>query len=341
MLQETDTTFLGRVPHTYTVDSAGRIYVIDQTTDRVLVFAPTGDLHLTLGKHGGGPGEFQRIGPLTIPHDGLLLQGARGNKLTLLDLASGAELNRFHHAGYLASWAVSPNWLILGLYNPAESAAVVVISWDSIRSAPSGARLVASMGSLPELYRTYPGVEVFNQVVVGQRADTLLLGFGAADFIVRVPLAGGPPDTVQVPRRARRPVTRASLAKFTTTALPFHDALSGLPNLLGIWPMSDGHVALWFQEASTEDPRRNNAEIIGHGRIAVLNPSLSQACVDARIEAPGTGRTRLAFSRDTLYSLDQLLEPDGAGSSVRTVVRKYAIDLRGCRWLPTRARPGY
>lgn len=342
ILSETDTAFLGRVPHTYTVDTAGRIYVADRTTDRLLVFASDGGLLNVVGKHGGGPGEFQRIGSVTIPHDDLLLQGARGNRLSVFRGSDLTEVNRLSHAGYIASWASSRQWLLLGLYNRADSTAVIAISWDSIRTAETGARLQPTLGALPALYQTYRGLELFNGVVVGHRSDTLLLGFGAADYLVRIPLLGGQSDTVQVPRLSRRPINRQVLAKFTNPALSFHDGITAMPDLSGIWTRADGHVVLWFQEGSTEDATKGNAEIIGHAQIAVLSADFRRACVDARIDAPGTQRTRLAFARDMLYSLDQVIDTaDTERPSVQTVVRRYTISLDRCEWLPTSGRPAY
>lgn len=340
VLAESDTAFLGRVPHTYTVDPAGRMYVVDRTGDRLLVFAANGALLNVLGKHGGGPGEFQRIGALTIPHQDLLLQGARGNRLSVFRGPDLTEVNRLSHTGYIATWAINPRWLLLGLYNPADSAAVVAVSWDSIREAATGARLRPTIGALPALFKTYPGLELFNGVIVGQRSDTLLLGFGPTDYLVRIPLFGGAPDTVQVPRRERRPINRAVLAKFTNPSLSFHDGLTAMPDLSAIWTMGDGHVVLWFQEGSTENANKRDAEIIGHAQIAVLSPDFRRACVDARIDAPGTQRTRLAFARDTIYSLDQVItDVEAERPSVTTVVRRYAIGLDRCEWLPTTNRP--
>ena len=50
----------------------GRIYVLDRTSPRVVVFGRSGDYVETLGREGGGPGEFRDPSALSVADDGML-----------------------------------------------------------------------------------------------------------------------------------------------------------------------------------------------------------------------------------------------------------------------------
>lgn len=333
-LEESDTAFLGRIPHTFTIDNVGAVYVADQASDRLLVFTPEGRLKRVIGRHGNGPGEFDRIGPVTVPGSELLIQGWGGSTLSLLDTRNGEERYRVRHRGYIASWAKTATQLVLGSYLGPGQPSVTLAPLESLVSGRMTEWLQPSLAMTPERYRKYPGLEMFNQVLVAALGDTLLVGYGAGEEIWRLRGDGVVVDSLAVPRRLRR---GARVQYFPPYAIPrqsFHEALSGLSNLLGIWPMSGGRVAIWFQDATTESAKRPNAEIQGIAYISVLDSALQRACVDGVVETPGTGRTRLAFSRDTLFSIDQVVEKGNADSTrIRTVVRKYSFDLAGCRWM--------
>jgi len=338
-LEENDTAFLGRVPHTFTVDSGGAVYVADQAADRLLVFTPEGRLKYVLGRHGSGPGEFERIGPITIPDGEVLVQGWGGSTLSLFDLRSGEEQHRIRHRGYIASWAKTATHLVLGTYLGPGQAGVTLAGLESLVASPTTEWLKPSLSVTPDRYRRYPGLELFNQVLVATLGDTLLVGYGAGEEIWRLRSDGSIIDSLTVPRRLRRGASAENFPQYSNPRQSFHDGVSGLSNLLGIWPMTGGRIATWFQDATTESAARPNAEIQGSAYISVLDSTLQRACVDGTVEAPGTGRTRLTFSRDTLFSLDQAVEGSLAGNArVRTVVRKYSLDLAGCRWISTRDR---
>lgn len=64
------------VPLPWGVDAdpgTGRIYALDRTAPRVVVFGRDGEYLETLGREGGGPGEFRNPSALTVREDGTLL----------------------------------------------------------------------------------------------------------------------------------------------------------------------------------------------------------------------------------------------------------------------------
>jgi len=55
------------------VDDAENLFIVDQRDFNIKVFDPEGNFIRSIGKHGEGPGEFQRVGYLTFLPDGRLL----------------------------------------------------------------------------------------------------------------------------------------------------------------------------------------------------------------------------------------------------------------------------
>lgn len=336
-LQESDTAYVGRLPYTFAVDDSGAILIADPSADRLFIFNRGGSLTRIVGHHGGGPGEFERIGSVTLPYGPWLLQDARGTSLTVLERQTAREVTRLHYVGVLGSVAATGEHLFLGLFSEGTEHVVSVTRWDSISAGRGEMVLQPSLLALPLRYSRYPELALFNHVIVAATGNSLLVGFGATDWLVRTGVDGGPADTVEVPTRVRRGAPPSRLPRFQDASLTFHDAVSSLSHLLGAWFMNDGHLVLWYQEAATSDRARRNADITGHAVIAVLSQGLDRACLETILLAPGSNRTRLAFSRDTLYSLDQNIgtAPDGA-ATVQSIVRRYAVDLAPCRWVPTR-----
>ncbi|MFN0179615.1 MAG: 6-bladed beta-propeller [Gemmatimonadales bacterium] len=63
---------LVRSPAFVGLDSAGRIFVLNELTGRIEVYDPDGRLLGTRGRKGGGPGEYQYVGTLDVRPDGTL-----------------------------------------------------------------------------------------------------------------------------------------------------------------------------------------------------------------------------------------------------------------------------
>lgn len=94
---EADDTSLFADVFEFDVDHEGRIYVFDQGSRSVLVFAPDGSLLRRIGRQGAGPGEFNRNGGMVISVDGNLVQWDAGNARISFFSADG---------GFDSSWVV-------------------------------------------------------------------------------------------------------------------------------------------------------------------------------------------------------------------------------------------
>lgn len=339
VLAEADTAYLGRLPYTFTVDRDGEIFVADESSDQLLVFRRDGHLARIYGKHGQGPGEFTHIKALTIPLDSLVLQGMATGTVAVLARGDGRELNRFHHGGRLSSWVLGTRSLAFGIHDAGAWQSIALVPLDELLN--QGLRVEATVGGLPEDFRRYPELRSFGMVHLVGWGDTLLVGHTGTNLLVRHLWSGAALDTIQAPTRLRRGVPRAVLPLFRNPGLDLHTTVSALSALAGMWRTASGEVLLWYQDGTTEDPAKPNAGLLGTAYITVLAPDLRSACVDGRLDAPGTGRPRLAFANDTLYSLDQVLEEAASGQArVRTVVTRYVVDTGQCQWYPTWVRGG-
>jgi hypothetical protein len=87
---------------------------------------------------------------------------------------------------------------------------------DSVLRGPvaKAAPLRSSQHPRPEAFRTYPKLDRFSSVPLVAWADTVLLGYGPANWLVRATLDGTPLDTLTVPAVRRRGVTPEGLELF-------------------------------------------------------------------------------------------------------------------------------
>ncbi len=103
-----------------TCDAAGRVYVLDQQANNVRVFSETGEHIRTLGRDGGGPGEFAYPIGLTWDANGhLWVADARNARYTVFD-TSGALVATFPRqiGGYGYNWGGGFDNTGVDLYEP-------------------------------------------------------------------------------------------------------------------------------------------------------------------------------------------------------------------------------
>lgn len=338
LLRETDTAFVGRLSHAFSVDDKKRFLIADRASDKLLRFSPDGKLEAVIGRHGGGPGEFNRIRAGTIfLDDTLLVQPLEGTSLIVIDARTGKEVNRLRTIGRMTSSAQMGPDVALGLLAYGMEGTVALLPRDSLVSSTTPISPTAV--SVPIVYSTFQRLRSFAGVQVTGWVDTILVGFSATNILIRRDWHGERSDTILVPVRIRRGVPRFQILRFDDPTLSPHEALSAISMLLGVWHQSTGEIVLWYQDGTTEDPGNPRAPRLATAFLTVLTPDLKQACVDARLEAPGTGLTRLTLVSDTLYSIDQQTDiPNVVGDSVRTLIRRYVIDTSRCDWKPTLMR---
>jgi 6-bladed beta-propeller len=103
-----------------TMDRAGRVYVLDRQSKNVRVFAETGEHIRTLGREGGGPGEFTNPIGLTWDADGnLWVVDVQNARYTVFD-TSGALVETYPRqiGGWGYNWGGGFDRPGIHLYEP-------------------------------------------------------------------------------------------------------------------------------------------------------------------------------------------------------------------------------
>ncbi|MDW7760419.1 MAG: 6-bladed beta-propeller [Acidobacteriota bacterium] len=73
-------------PGPFTVDEAGRVYIVDRSDQSIKIFESDGSFARKFGRSGQGPGEFQSISHLAVRPDGrILVLDAQARRTTILE----------------------------------------------------------------------------------------------------------------------------------------------------------------------------------------------------------------------------------------------------------------
>jgi hypothetical protein len=194
--------------------------------------------------------------------------------------------------------------------------------------------LTANVAAIPDEYRRFPGLAIYNLSSIAFWHDRLLVGYGGTSYLVEHSLGGEPLDTLTIPRLMRIGTPASGYRDLLSRSGDFRKQAKAVSLLKRMWPTSDGGVILWHQDNEAEQ-LGNDVQVLGRAWISLLSPSLDSACVDAPLGFPGSGWPRVAVSGDTVLALDQIT-PRQDSTKVVTVLRRYRLDTTGCRWLPIR-----
>lgn len=345
-LAESDSVFLGSPGAAFTMDRDGSAYIPDPSTNRILVFSRGGQLARTIGRTGGGPGEFQRIGPFSLVSGSTILQDDGGAKrVKVFERATGALLGGIPYDGYLSWIARGDSDYVFALIDEVRARVVATAPAREIRAgaiSSTGGRLTAARVALPSEYARYHMLKSWADAKVLQQGDTLVAAFGGLDVIVRYTSGGAETDTFHVPTCVRRGTPPPVLDEWFRRVPKSYEDLqeigkhtdNAISALLGMWRLGDGSFLVWYQDPIWE----SDGKILkGIAYLSLLSPDLSRACVDGKMEAPGINRVRLTLQGDTIAVLDQIIGEQGEGK-VRSVIRRYRIDQADCTWLATRGQ---
>src|ERR1043166_245471 len=343
VLQETDSVYVGSPGAFFQVDSEGNLFVPDEATNRLLEYDRRGRYVRSIGRSGGGPGEFRDIGAVGLATDSLILQDSHGNRrINLFNTRTGKYLGQFRYEGYLGGLFAGRDRLWLALSDAGRRRIIAFVPWSRLRSPMleyAESVVVASFASRPSYFERYPLLNEWDDMKVVELDGGPMVAMGGSDHLVHYAWDGVAQDTVEIPVVERRGVKREILERYfkqrpgTASEARRLSEESGraVTALLGLWLLPDGSQLVWYQ-----DPRLEGGGRIlkGIAFLSAVTKDGSRACVDARVEAPGSGRPRLDASGDTILVLDQVV-PSAGPPRVTTVVRRYLFDTSACDWLPT------
>lgn len=343
ILEEPDSLFLASPGATFQIAPDGLMYIPELTTNRLVIYGPGGALLGSLGRSGSGPGEFRSIDAFGHVGDSILLHADDGERrINVFNRLTGEWVAARPYSGVLSWVSVHGGEYLFGLTSRGAGLVVARAPIEAITSdIPSRPDdlILASVIPIPEEYQRYPRLIAWDDTKVVASGDTMVVAFGGLPYLTRTLAGAAESDTVVIPACERRGSPPDVLEQwFTRTVRDRREARlvnemtqSALSALLGLWRRSDGSYVVWYQDPSWESDGRI---MKGVAYLSVLSQDLSRVCVDARVEAPGNSRPRLAMHRDTLYALDQVILDRDPPESM-TIIRRYLLDAADCTWFPT------
>ncbi|MGE0351857.1 MAG: 6-bladed beta-propeller [Gemmatimonadales bacterium] len=139
--------FSGADPQTVGVDSLGRIYVLDTGAHRVAVFDSSGTVLRVMGRQGGGPGEMQFPGVISVAADGtvdvldygksaIVRFGPAGEILPQVPLTGGFPQGQVLHQGdtllaIFADYEEHETVLRFSVATPRDTASLMSLSFPT------------------------------------------------------------------------------------------------------------------------------------------------------------------------------------------------------------------
>lgn len=197
------------------------------------------------------------------------------------------------------------------------------------REHPSGSLVWTWNGDeihmeLPDEWFRYPAIEIHSGLNVVKRSEDLLVAFAALEAVVKVSISGTVEDTLFLPVRRRRGVSRVALAD---NALDTRGIVEHTSRMVLMDMDSDGNVVVVHQDA----------RYLASGRllvpgmwVSIIDGSLEYACVDGHLDVQSMQTPNPHFRRDTLWVQTSHVSEGQA----RLEIGAYALDTSDCEWLP-------
>jgi hypothetical protein len=270
----------------------------DGTNQQIVVFDSIGHRLGSMGRPGGGPGEFKRLGPIALLNDSTILaldhSLQRLSTWNLVERATlgGARPIRAPNVPGTLLWR--PDGVLIGGIWPQDLQSLELLDGETLEPSRRAA-------TAPSLYRGSQYVAgSFSSTSVASIGDSLLIGWQLVDSVrmlgpslepgrmIPVPVArrrGTPPDLIQ----------RGKNIGDVVGMLPFTSLLYRLGQL------SDGRIGITHADMLREVD--GNGRTRGGSRevwLTVLDRSGAPLCVDERIAARTQDLVRPYFIRGEL-----------------------------------------
>lgn len=318
VVRETDSLFVGR-PVDMIALRDGSVVITDVAQSRVLLIDRAGEIRMTIGRKGRGPGEMVSPNWLALEGDSILHVKDGGKKnIQTYRLGTGdfvSERPLPPHSGRLVT-------------TPSGQIAVAAFDLDSNSSVvvPVADGSVRREGAIPALARKLPMLlgAFANQAVLVD-ADSLHSISEYEDALISSALGRkGEYVSTPIPKSGRRGIVSSDFEKMVSDPSRAAELAyrHSIPLLLARMPSGDFAFA-----AYDVDPV--GASFVGRFYLTLLDRSRAQVCVDAPVPAPEDPPARLTVLGDTLIVLVQEAS-DSARS--RTSLRRFRIDRDKCRW---------
>lgn len=270
----------------------------DGTTQRIVLFDSTGHRLGTMGRRGGGPGEFTRIGPLALIDDTTVIAlDIDLQRLSRWDLARRGQIgieravNAPHVPYLLLTWTEG---VLIGDVYPKDLFSLELV--DSVTLAP-----IRWAAKAPALYSESPYVAgTFASVSVVPLGDSLLIGWQLVDSLQMLGPSLAPGRMIPVPVARRR----GSPPDLIQRGKHYGDVVGMIPQtslLSRLGRLADGRIGLVHVDLIRQDDGKGRTR--GGSRevwLTVLDHAGRPLCVDQRIAPRTEDMVRPYFVRGEL-----------------------------------------
>lgn len=325
LLVESGGGMLGAYTSMMTRDGAGRLYVSDMTSRRVVAFGPDGRVIRTFGRPGEGPGEFRLPGALHVFGDTVLMVHDPNRESFLqFDTRSG-ELILERKA---TTDLIAPDWSLVGdsIFAGVLGSAGIVSGWSV-----SGGD-VTQVVPMPTDLRGRQGVMmrygVPRTAIVDSNLLVLVPGRAGLHFYS---WAGEARGRLLIPASRRRgePLDLVSRQQALARDSP-GELVASTP--AGIHGLTSGLILVAMQDMELIAGGRKDAKYGNFAMyVSLIDLDRMVACVDAKLPISSDVPLIPIFRGDTMFLLGRVATPDLA---VRSQLYSFTIDDAGCTWLP-------
>lgn len=332
-LEENDTLYLGSPGTSLVVGPDGMVYVPDMSRDQVLRYAPDGSLQGVVGQRGDGPGELRGVGvALDVADSTLVVRGYQNFRMSVFHALTGAFRGSVTYSGYMTWVGIHGDTAWYATRTPGTGKMFGAFPLNAL-ALINHPLIEGKIIDIPWEYREYAGLDIADNAHLALVGDTIVAGFAALDYLIMARKDGTTLDTLFLPARQRRGAPPAVLARvYRPRSGPPSTVFTAVSFLAGIWRLRDGTILVQHRDLQLEGTERN-APITGTAWLSLISADLTRACLDGELPYPEPAYPVIDIQNDTVYALDQMLQPAPA-TGTRTVVRKFVVDSEGCDWFP-------
>lgn len=326
VLAQSDSIFVGE-PSGFAAPSDGTFLVSDKRNATIHQFESDGAHRRSIGRRGGGPGEWGH-GPFLIflGDDSLLLVSDGMSRIAELSYPSvvARPMKISRSRSFLAGYSRGRTFFANVDHRRKSTLEIVTAGSDS---SVFGGPYPAAMARSSLVGELMSWVEI---AILG--GDSVAVAVQSEDDVFVGKFPNGPFDAFRVPVAHRRGSLPDLLSRVDDRDPSTVEAALYKPS----YPL-----ALWRLPASgylvhvAADLTMVSARMTGIVFVSVVDLKNRRACPDAQLLAPTDPFPRISFRGDTLLALVQDETPAGEN---RTLIRKYLVDTTNCIWQPAGER---
>lgn len=326
VLHQDDRHFI-TVPISFSIldDGSGDFVVSDGRLAKVIRFARNGSL-VRAYDSGDFAGAIQNTWTVASWDSTLMIVDLVGQRMHHIHAGSGNLVRSEPFLGRIGVAVSHPNheqWIGIHHRNPGGGQQDGVMLKDQV----SGDTILLH---LPDEWLRFPEMEIHSGLNVTGHGEGILMAFSAMEAILRLNDKREVVDTIALPRRHRRGVSRNILEK---VGFNRREIVNNASRMVLLDRTSDGRIVVVHHDASYRTSGGLDVDVW----VSLLSEDLEHACVDSRLPIVSTQTPNVYFRQDTLWvQASQVVE----GRPVLEA-KAFLVDAIGCEWLPVVSTADY